>query len=101
MVTLNASEECVVREVAPRLVFRTELPTTSFRAMRRARANLEPLHEFVRLRSRGAFVLAIRPNGCVWCLSVRVAGGPVPQLAHPSTWLRAARSAARRNGLPW
>ena len=51
MVTLGASERRVLKQVVPHLVFRTELATISLRAMREAKDNLEPLHEFVRLRS--------------------------------------------------
>ena len=51
MVTLGASERRVLKQVVPHLVFRTELATIPLRAMREAKDNLEPLHEFVRLRS--------------------------------------------------
>ena len=51
MVTLEASERRVLKEVSPHLVFRTELAAISPRAMREARDDLEDLHEFVRCRS--------------------------------------------------
>ena len=51
-VTLLPSEQRVEREVTPHLAFETPLATISPDEMRRARDNLEALHEFVRCRSQ-------------------------------------------------